>query len=159
MAKKKSREEIVAKRERNSRIARRVGSFFGGPIEREIERRLLTKSWVAFRPEKLQGYLVASYQNPVINVQSILVRHELIREIDGASHDELMDEEMRWAVETQRALRKRQRELPAEHGWTGRRSSVQAFGRLHTTRSWGTRVALPQHGPRRCSGSRSAVFR
>src|SRR4051812_27972443 len=99
MAKKKSKEEIIARRERNSRIARRVGSFFGGPIEREIERRLLTKSWLAFRPEKLQDYLVASYQNPVINVQSILARHEFIRELDGEKHDALMEEELRWAVE------------------------------------------------------------
>ena len=99
MAKKKSkrdprRERIIRRRERNSRIARRVGSFFGGPIEREIERRLLTQAWVTLRPEKLQGYLVASYQNPVINVQSILARHEFIRELDGEKHDALMEEEL-----------------------------------------------------------------
>jgi len=96
--------------------ARSVGSAVGGRVERRIERHLLERAWVDTNPKFLKRYLVRSYQNPVLNVQSILVRHELIREIDGASHDELMDEEMRWAVETQRALRKRQRELPAEHG-------------------------------------------
>ena len=124
MAKKKKskqeilqrRERIIRRRERNSRIARRVGAFFGGPIEREIERRLLTRSWVAFRPEKLQGYLVASYQNPVINVQSILARHEFIRELDGEKHDALMEEELKWAVEKNRALRRQQHDLPREHG-------------------------------------------
>src|SRR6185503_8997871 len=97
------------RRERYSRVARSVGSAVGGRVERRIERHLLERAWVDTKPKFLKRYLVRSYQNPVLNVQSILVRHELIREIDGASHDELMDEEMRWAVETQRALRKRQR--------------------------------------------------
>ncbi len=104
------------RRERYSRVARSVGSAVGGRVERRIERHLLERAWVDTKPKFLKRYLVRSYQNPVLNVQSILVRHELIRELDGASHDELMDEEMRWAVETQRALRKRQRELPVEHG-------------------------------------------
>jgi SAM-dependent methyltransferase len=113
---KKSRADIIRRRERNSRIARRVGSFFGGPIERRIERRLLRQAWVTWRPEKLQDYLVAGYQNPVINVQSILARHELIRELDGEKHDALMEEELSWAVEKNRVLRERQRALPGEHG-------------------------------------------
>jgi hypothetical protein len=52
----------------------------------------------------------------VINVQSILARHEVIKEIDGGTHDELMEEELRWAVEKHRELRKRQHDLPSEHG-------------------------------------------
>jgi hypothetical protein len=52
----------------------------------------------------------------VINVQSILARHEFIKEIDGGTHDELMEEELRWAVEKHRELRKRQHDLPGEHG-------------------------------------------
>jgi SAM-dependent methyltransferase len=104
------------RRERNSRLARLVGSAVGGRVERRIERYLLERAWVDRKPKSLQGYLVRGHQNPVINVQSILARHELIREIDGASHDELMDEELRWVVEKLRALRNRRRELPAEHG-------------------------------------------
>ena len=116
MAKKKNRAEIIRRRERNARIARRIGSFFGGPIERRIEHALLKQAWVTWKPEKLQDYLVASYQNPVINVQSILARHEFIRELEGEKHDALMEEELTWAVEKNRALRRRQRELPREHG-------------------------------------------
>jgi SAM-dependent methyltransferase len=116
MAKPRSKAEITARRERNSRIARRIGSIVGGPIERRIERRLLERSWVNAKPEMLQKYLVSSYQNPVINVQSIIARHTFIREMDGDQHDALMEEELAWAVEKNRALRKRQQELPLEHG-------------------------------------------
>jgi len=116
MAKAKTRAEITRRRERNSRIARRVGSFFGGPIERRIERRLLKHAWVHAKPEKLQGYLVGGMQNPVINVQSILARHELIRELDGEKHEALMEEELSWAVEKNRDLRTRRQELVREHG-------------------------------------------
>jgi ubiquinone/menaquinone biosynthesis C-methylase UbiE len=104
------------RRERYSHFARLVGGMIGGRVERRIERHLLERAWVGTKAKRLRRYLVGGYQNPVINVQSILVRHELIREIDGGAHEELMDEELRWAVETHRALRKRQRELPAEHG-------------------------------------------
>lgn len=102
--------------ERYSRVARRVGSVVGGRVERRIERYLLERAWLHAKPENLQRYLVRSYQNPVINVQSILARHELIREIDGGTHDELMEDELRWAAEKHRELRKRQHDLPVEHG-------------------------------------------
>jgi ubiquinone/menaquinone biosynthesis C-methylase UbiE len=49
-------------------------------------------------------------------VQSILARHEIIRELNGEAHEELMDEELRWAVEKHRDLRKRQHDLPREYG-------------------------------------------
>ena len=102
--------------ERYSRVARRVGSVVGGRVERRIERYLLERAWLHAKPENLQRYLVRSYQNPAINVQSILARHELIREIDGGTHDELMEDELRWAAEKHRELRKRQHDLPVEHG-------------------------------------------
>jgi ubiquinone/menaquinone biosynthesis C-methylase UbiE len=103
-------------RERASRAARFVGATIGGRVERRIERYLLERAWVDTKPKRLRRYLVGGFQNPVINVQSILARHELIREVDGGLHDELMEEELRWAVEKHRALRNRQRELPGEHG-------------------------------------------
>jgi len=96
--------------------ARRVGSVLGGRFERGIERRLLQRAWGDIPAERLQNYLVRGFQNPVINVQSILARHTLISEVDGDKHDKLMDEELRWAVEKHRALRNRQRELTREHG-------------------------------------------
>jgi hypothetical protein len=85
-------------------------------VERRIERYLLERAWVGTKPKRLGRYLVGGFQNPAINVQSILARHEFIREVDGGSHDELMDEELRWAVEKHRTLVMRQGELPAEHG-------------------------------------------
>lgn len=103
-------------RRRYSRVARRVGSAIGGRVERRIERHLLELAWMHAQPKRLQVYLVRSYQSPVINVQSILARHEIIRELDGGTHDELMEEELRWAVEKHRGLRKRQHDLPGEHG-------------------------------------------
>jgi ubiquinone/menaquinone biosynthesis C-methylase UbiE len=103
-------------RERYSRVARLVGTAIGGRVERRIERFLLKRAWVATKPKRLGRYLVGGFQNPVINVQSILARHELIREVDGGLHDELMDEELRWAVEKQRRLVERKRDLPVEHG-------------------------------------------
>jgi 2-polyprenyl-3-methyl-5-hydroxy-6-metoxy-1,4-benzoquinol methylase len=85
-------------------------------VERRIERHLLQRAWSYTPAERLQDYLVRGFQNPVINVQSILARHTFIREIDQDKHDRLMDEELRWAVGKNRELRKRQRELTLEHG-------------------------------------------
>jgi SAM-dependent methyltransferase len=102
--------------ERNSRIARRIGSALGGPVERRIERHLLTRAWQNFDPERLKAYLVRGYQNPVINVQSILARHELIRELYDDAHDAMMDAELQWVADKHRALRARQRALQKETG-------------------------------------------
>jgi SAM-dependent methyltransferase len=104
------------RRERYSRVARRVGSVIGGPVERRIERYLLERAWVNSKPAHLRRYLVGGFQNPVINVQSILARHEFIREIDGGKHDELMQDELRWSVEKHRKLRQCQRDLPLQYG-------------------------------------------
>jgi SAM-dependent methyltransferase len=107
---------VQRRRERYSRVARRVGSIVGGRAERRIERYLLQRAWVNSKPQHLRRYLVGGFQNPVINVQSILARHELIREATGDAHEELMEGELRWAVEKHRELRRLQRELPLRHG-------------------------------------------
>jgi SAM-dependent methyltransferase len=103
-------------RERYSRWARRASSVLGGKVDLRVERYLLKRSWAHIPAERLQGYLVGGYQNPTINVQSIIARHTIVREIDGDKHDALMEEELRWAVEKHRQLRSRQRELTAEYG-------------------------------------------
>jgi hypothetical protein len=59
----------------------------------------------------LGRYLVAGYQDPRINVQSILARHTLIRAIFGSEFDSLMHEELAWAVELNEAIRVRAAEL------------------------------------------------
>jgi SAM-dependent methyltransferase len=88
----------------------------GGPVERRIESQLLTRSWSEVDPEHLETYLVRGYQNPVINAQSILARHHFVREATGDRHGALMEEELWWAVQQHRDLRRRQRELAAEYG-------------------------------------------
>jgi ubiquinone/menaquinone biosynthesis C-methylase UbiE len=95
-------------------MARRVGSVVGGRVERKIERRLLERAWVKTKRKHLKGYLVLNYQNPVINVQSILARHEFIKEIDAGANDQLREDELSWATEKHRQLRKVQHELPPE---------------------------------------------
>jgi SAM-dependent methyltransferase len=104
------------RRERISGLARRVGAVFGGRVEQRIERRLLRHAWRHRKPGSLARYLVSGYQNPVINVQSILARHELVREVDGATHDDLMADELSWAVGMNRELGKRQHDLSLELG-------------------------------------------
>jgi SAM-dependent methyltransferase len=113
-----ARAERVRKRERNARIARRVGSTVGGPVERRIERRLLTKAWDHAAASSLRNYLVSSLQNPVINVQSVLARHHFVRELYGDQHAALMDEELQWASDVNEHLRRRQAALPEETGLT-----------------------------------------
>jgi SAM-dependent methyltransferase len=110
--------ERIRRRERNARIARRVGGVVGGPVERRIERTLLTKSWENASAAGLKGYLVSSLQNPVINVQSVLARHHFVHELYGDQFTELMAEELQWASDTNQHLRKRQRALPKETGLT-----------------------------------------
>ena len=110
--------EMIRKWERNARIARRVGTVIGGPVERRIERTLLTKSWERLAPSSLRGYLVSSLQNPLINVQSVLARHHFVRELYGDQFAELMAEELQWAADTNRHLRRRQHALPGETGLT-----------------------------------------
>src|SRR5262245_61596428 len=103
-------------RGRDRRGARRCGAVMRGLGAPRIERHLAERAWLHATPGMLQVYLVGSYRSPVINVQSILARHEIIRELDGDVHDELMEEELRWAAEKHRELRKRQHDLPREHG-------------------------------------------
>jgi SAM-dependent methyltransferase len=110
--------EKERKRERTARIARRVGSAVGGPVERRIERALLTKSWEHASRSALRGYLVSSLQNPVINVQSVLARHHFVRELYGDQFAGLMAEELQWASDTNQHLRRRQHALPGETGLT-----------------------------------------
>jgi SAM-dependent methyltransferase len=114
--------------ERNSRIARRIGSVLGGPVERRIERHLLRRAWQHFDPERLKVYLVRGYQNPVINVQSILARHELIRELYGDAHDLTMNAELQWVADRHRALWARQRALQEEMG--------KDFGQVKKSKKW-----------------------
>lgn len=69
------------------------------------EARLLRLTWGSRDSARLDEYLVIGYQNPRINLQSILVRHALLRQLFGAEFEEQMAAELRLAVELNDALR------------------------------------------------------
>jgi len=85
---------------------------FGG----RLERFLLERTWTARSAEMLDRYLVSGYQNPRINVQSILLRHFLIARIGGTGSDDLAEGELRLAVELNEVLRLRAAELGVTMG-------------------------------------------
>ena len=69
------------------------------------EARLLRWSWVSRDAERLDEYLTIGWQNPRINVQSILIRHTLIRRLFGSRFEDQMRAELALAVELNEALR------------------------------------------------------
>ena len=74
---------------------------------RATEERLLRWTWASLPADSLDEYLVVGWQNPRINVQSILIRHALIRRLFGevAGDAELMRGELAFAVELNETLR------------------------------------------------------
>lgn len=86
------------------------------PRRGRIERFLLRRSWNMARADMLDSYLVSGYQNPRINVQSILLRHFLVRRLFGSEFETLMADELRLAVELNEALRMRAAELGIKVG-------------------------------------------
>jgi ubiquinone/menaquinone biosynthesis C-methylase UbiE len=82
-----------------ARVLRRVRP---GPA---TEERLLRWSWVSRDADRLDTYLVIGWQNPRINLQSILIRHALIRRLFGDEFEELMQGEVRFAVDLNEQLR------------------------------------------------------
>ena len=86
------------------------------PFGYRARRFLAERAW-AYRPsEVLDVYLVSGYQNPRINVQSILARHFLTGRLFGHEFDELMDEEIRFALTLNEILRLRAVELGVKMG-------------------------------------------
>lgn len=86
------------------------------PLGERVEHVLLQRTWGAGSADMLDAYLVSGYQNPRINVQSILVRHALIGRLLGADAAELMEEEIRFAIELNEVLRRRATELGVTMG-------------------------------------------
>jgi ubiquinone/menaquinone biosynthesis C-methylase UbiE len=116
------------RREFYIRTVRRAASHMGGRVDRRVERALLERAWLGRSAERLEGYLVDNYQNPVINVQSILARHEFIREL-GVDQADLCEDELRWAAHKHQELRRRQQDLQRQHGTD--------FAGLKTSGVWG----------------------
>jgi SAM-dependent methyltransferase len=74
------------------------------PLGHRGERFLLERTWSIMPAEMLDTYLVSGYQNPRINVQSILLRHHFVRVLFGNRFDDLMEPELEWAVGLTREL-------------------------------------------------------
>ncbi|PYJ04015.1 MAG: hypothetical protein DME25_10720 [Verrucomicrobia bacterium] len=65
-------------------------------LEAETER--LTRSWTRHEAAMLRDYLVASVEDPRLNLQSVLTRHFLVRALTGERFGALMDAEGRFAA-------------------------------------------------------------
>jgi SAM-dependent methyltransferase len=86
---------------------------FGRLLRRVLpEGSRLARAWLGYPSLMLDRYLVTGYQNPRINVQSILTRHALARRLFGPGLEGLMDGELRFAVELNEMLR----ESARKHG-------------------------------------------
>jgi ubiquinone/menaquinone biosynthesis C-methylase UbiE len=81
------------------------------PPRLRTEEAKLRGVWAGYRQDMLERYLVSGYQDPRINVPSILARHTLVRALFGSEFDSLMRDELAWAVELNEAIRVRAAEL------------------------------------------------
>lgn len=101
-------------RRRAGKVAEGVASLL--PRRRGVERFLLKRWWNRAPAAMLDRYLVSGYQNPRINVQSVIQRHFFARRLFGSELDDLAAEEVRFAVEMNEALRARAEELGVTMG-------------------------------------------
>jgi hypothetical protein len=65
-------------------------------LQQETEK--LARSWMRHEPALLRDYLVADVEDPRLNVQSIISRQFLLTAVAGDRFQELMDQELRFAV-------------------------------------------------------------
>jgi SAM-dependent methyltransferase len=71
-------------------------------LKRESEK--LARSWMQHERPWLRDYLVASVEDPRLNLQSILSRHFLLRVLFGPQYHELREQEYRFAAAMNWAL-------------------------------------------------------
>jgi hypothetical protein len=64
----------------------------------KLETEQLKKSWMRHDRAILRNYLVRDVEDPRINVQSILTRHFLIKQLFGERFDDWMEQELRFAL-------------------------------------------------------------
>jgi SAM-dependent methyltransferase len=64
----------------------------------KAETEKLTRMWMRHEADWLGEYLVSGVEDPRLNMQSILTRHVLIRELFGEIFSELMREELRFGA-------------------------------------------------------------
>jgi SAM-dependent methyltransferase len=86
------------------------------PLGERAEHWLLQRTWGTGSAEMLDAYLVSGYQNPRINLQSVLERHFLVARVFGGGEASLMEQEVRFAIELNEVLRRRASELGVKMG-------------------------------------------
>ena len=64
----------------------------------KIETEKLRQSWSKYDRATLRDYLVNDVEDPRINVQSILTRHWLIKQLFGNKFSDLMEHELRFSL-------------------------------------------------------------
>jgi hypothetical protein len=64
----------------------------------KIETEKLKGTWQKYKSSLLRNYLVKDVEDPRINVQSILTRHWLVKQLFWKKFDELMEHEIRFAL-------------------------------------------------------------
>src|SRR5688572_8572955 len=86
------------------------------PLGERSEQTLLERGAWSGSADVLDRYLVAGYQNPRLNVQSILVRHVLLADIVGDRAATAMEDEIRFAIDLNETLRRQAAELGVTMG-------------------------------------------
>jgi hypothetical protein len=64
----------------------------------KLETECLRRSWMRHDRNMLRDYLIQDVEDPRINVQSILTRHFLIRQLFDDQYDDLMEHELRFSL-------------------------------------------------------------
>jgi ubiquinone/menaquinone biosynthesis C-methylase UbiE len=72
-------------------------------LKRETENLIL--SWANNNHAKMKEYLVTGFENPRINMQSIITRHFFIKELFGNRFDKLMEEEILFSIDIHKTLK------------------------------------------------------
>ena len=106
---RRSRKVLKGGIDAGHRLTRRL------PFGRRIEPAPAQQAWTG-SADVLDRYLVAGYQNPRLNVQSILVRHVLLADILGDRAAAGMEDEIRFAIDLNETLRRRAAELGVTMG-------------------------------------------
>ena len=128
------------------------------PFGAWLERFLLQQTWSRGNAGMLDRYLVTGYQNPRINVQSILVRQFLIAKLFGSDLDQLAEEEIRFAVAMNEQLRQRALEIgvtmgsflnPAKHAAVQRVDQIIADRQMEFEERWSAVLAERRSEPLR----------
>jgi SAM-dependent methyltransferase len=81
----------------------------------KLETEHLKKSWMRHDQAILRDYLVQDVEDPRINVQSILTRHFLIQELFGGRFEDLMEQELRFALVVNWLLRLLKKSIRTDH--------------------------------------------